>query len=154
MKKIFIPWLGLVIFFTACKNSDTKNDPAKELKAKADSVRQEAIDEHNRGMGGWMKIEGRQKQIQNVLDSIGTLPAKAQSALVSLKAKLNETKDELSNAYKEMDDWMKVMRLDSAANDPEVRMQYYTNEKLKGSKITELINAGLKKADSLVKTKF
>ena len=67
---------------------------------------------------------------------------------------MNKANAELSNAYNEMHDWMEVMVLDSAANDPEKRKHYYSNEKLKGSKITELINTSLQKADSLIKTKF
>lgn len=154
MKKILISSLGiLLIFLAACKNGDKKNNSANDLKAKADSVRQEAINEHNRGMKGWNNIEGRKKQIQALLDSIAALPAKAQLALSSLKAKLTETNAELSNAYKEMNDWMMVLNLDSAADNPEVRIQYFTNEKLKGSKITEFINNSLQKADSLLKAR-
>jgi hypothetical protein len=158
MKRILIPILSLfILFFVACKNEDKKNDdklPAETQKTKADSLYNQLLNEHEEGMKGWMKIEGRQKQIKTLQDSIAKLPSKARQSLEILKAKLNEAKSELDNAYKLMDDWMTDMNLDSAANNVELRIQYLTGEKMKGAKITELINAGLQKADSLIKSKF
>jgi len=158
MKRTLIPALGfLFIFFAACKNADKKNDgqPSAETpKAKADSLYNELLKEHDQGMKGWMKIEGKQKQIQALLDSIAKLPSKAQPSLDALKAKLNEATTKLGDAYKQMDDWMTAMNLDSAVNNAELRIQYLTGEKGKGSKITELINTSLQKADSLLKAKL
>ena len=158
MRKISIAGLSvLFVLFTACKSGDKKSDDklsADALKAKADSLYTAVIDEHDAGMVGWMKIEGRQTQINSLLDSIAKLPAKAQSSLADLKAKLNDANTALSNAYKEMDVWMQEMNLDSAANDLETRLRYLSDEKLKGSKITEMINSSVQKADSLLKVKF
>ncbi len=157
MKRTLIPIAALFIFFAACKNADKKSDDTlstEAMKAKADSLYTSVIDEHDAGMVGWMKIEGRQKQINSLLDSIAKLPAKAQASLADLKTKLNEANTALSNAYKEMDVWMTAMNLDSAANDLEVRIEYLTAEKLKGSKITEMINTSMQKADSLLKAKL
>ena len=157
MKKILPSLALLVIFFTACKNADKKdnnNTAAETLKAKADSLYKEVIKGHNEGMNGWMKIEGRQKEIKTILDSIARLPSKAQASLSALKVKLNEATTALGDAYQQMDDWMTEMNLDSALNNYELRIQYLTNEKLKGSKIKELINTSLQKADSLVKARF
>ena len=105
-------------------------------------------------MGVINKVEGRQKQIKTLLDSIDKLPSKAQQSLDVLKAKLNEATAELGDAYKLMEDWMTEMNLDSAVNNIELRIQYLTGEKMKGTKITELINNSLQKADSLLKEKF
>ena len=155
MKRILIPLLGsLLIFFAACNNDGKNKDSSKAQKAKADSLYNQVLNEHEEGMKGWMKIEGRQKQIKTLLDSIAKLPSKAQQSLNILKAKLNEATEELGDAYKLMDDWMTEMNLDSAVNNVELRMQYLTGEKMKGSKITELINNSLQKADSLLKAKF
>ena len=71
-----------------------------------------------------------------------------------LKAKLNEAMAELGDAHKLMDDWMTEMNLDSAVNNIELRIEYLSGEKMKGSKITDLINNSLQKADSLLKAKF
>jgi DNA repair ATPase RecN len=153
----------LFIFFAACKNGDKKNDGNKGVLGEkdgatsqtiADSLYNELLKEHDQGMKGWMKIEGRQKLMKTLLDSIAKLPSKAQPSLDALKAKLNEATTALDDAYKQMDDWMTAMNLDSALNNAELRIQYLTGEKGKGSKITELINTSLQKADSLLKSKF
>jgi len=158
MNRIWIPVLGLLfVFFAACKNADKKNEgriSSETLNATADRLYDELLKEHDEGMKGWMRIEGRQKQIKNLLDSIDKLPAKAQASLDALKAKLNEATAELGDAYQQMDDWMTKMNLDSAVNNAELRIQYLTGEKGKGSKIKDLINNSLQKADSLLKTKF
>ena len=153
-----IPLLGLLfVCFGACKNADKKSDgklSSETLKAKADSLYDELLKEHEEGMKGWMRIEGRQKQIKTLLDSIASLPSKVQSSLDTYKAKLKEATGELGDAYEKMDTWMKEMNLDSAVNNTELRIQYLAGEKLKGGKITELINNSLQKADSVLKAKF
>jgi len=164
MKRILIPLLGsLLIFFAACKNADKKSDGSKGVRGgkdgtnsqtKADSLYNQLLNEHEEGMKGWMKIEGRQKQIKNLLDSIAKLPSKSQQSMDVLKTKLNEATAELGDAYKLMDDWMTEMNLDSAVNNVALRIEYLTGEKMKGNKITELINNSLQKADSLLKAKF
>ena len=157
MKRILIAVSALFIFFAACKDADKKSDgklSAEAMRAKVDSLYTSVIDEHDAGMSGWMKIEGRQKQINSLLDSIAKLPANTQASLADLKAKLNEVNTALSNAYQEMDVWMTAMNLDSAAENLEIRIKYLTDEKLKGSRITEMINSSMQKADSLLKTKL
>ena len=152
----------LFIFIISCKNSDKENkskgvlgdNGGKSLQSTADSLYNQLLNEHEEGMKGWMKIEGRQKQIKTLLDSIDKLPSKAQQSLDVLKAKLNEATGELGNAHKLMDDWMTEMNLDSAVNNVELRIEYLTGEKMKGSKITALINNSLQKADSLLKANF
>jgi DNA repair ATPase RecN len=158
MKRILISLLGLLfIFFAACKNAGKKSDSMSSSgtqKAKADSLYNQLLNEHEEGMKGWMKIEGRQKQIKTLLDSLAKLPSKVQPSLDALKAKLNEATAALDDAYKQMDDWMTGMNLDSAINNLELRIQYLADEKGKGSTIKELINNSLQKADSVLKVKL
>ena len=155
MNKFFLT-LGIVLIagMMACNSAGRDKDSSKDLKAKADSLYNQLLNEHEEGMKGWMKIEGRQKQIKTLLDSIDKLPSKSQQSLDILKAKLNEATAELGDAYKLMDDWMTEMNLDSAVNNVTLRIEYLTGEKMKGSKITELINNSLQKADSLLNEKF
>ncbi len=158
MKRMIIPLLGILSFFlVSCKNADKNKDSntsSETMKAKADSLYDELLKEHDEGMKGWMKIEGKQKQIKTLLDSMDKLPSKTQPSVASLKAKLSEASEELGDAYKLMDDWMSAMNLDSGVNNTEIRIRYLTGEKQKGSKITEVINSSLQKADSLLNVKF
>jgi hypothetical protein len=153
MKKIIvIPACCLFIALAACNNSDKSRSGPKA--SQVDSLYKAVLKEHNEGMAGWMEIEGRQKQIKNLLDSIAALPSKTQSLLESFKTKLNEATKELGVAYEEMNHWMTRMNLDSARDDLKQRFKYLMEEKERGNIVTTLINNNLQKADSLLKTKF
>ncbi len=156
MNKIpFVLGVMLMTAILASCNSDGRNKHSSEgLKANADSLYKELIKEHNEGMNGWMKIEGRQKQIKNILDSIATLPSKAGSLSEAYKARLLVASEELANAYTEMDVWMSKMNLDSAENNLDLRIKYLSEEKIRASAITALVNNSLQKADSVLKAKF
>lgn len=161
MKKNILTTFAVVLLLFACKNSDKSGskgvlggDNGNARLSLADSLYQQLIDEHNIGMTGWMKIKPKQTQIKTLLDSIAKLPTKAQSALVDLKSKLKETQDDLAKAYDEMDTWMPTLNLDSALNNPELRIKYLSQEKINAANITRMIDASLQKADSLLKTKF
>lgn len=157
MKRIFVTSLAIgLIFFTACKNSDKKENAALEetLKERADSLYQQVIDIHNEGMAGWMKIEKKQELIRSLLDSIAALPAKMKPAAEPYRVKLEEAFNKLGSAYTDMDEWMPTLKLDSAKNDLEKRIDYFIKEKLKAETINQAISNSLQKADSLLTAKF
>jgi hypothetical protein len=124
------------------------------MASQADSLYKEVIDGHNVGMEGWMNIENRKKGIQHLLDSISTLPEKAKTEASQLKDKLSAAAGDLQVAYDEMDKWMPTLNLDSAKDNLEQRIKYFTGEKLKISKINDAISRSLQKADSLLKGKL
>jgi hypothetical protein len=142
----------IVIFFAAvaagCKSSS--NQPA-DLKAKADSLFDEVMEGHDVGMSKTPKLSEMQEQAKRVLDSIGKLPAKAQEAVASYKAKLDSLIKDLSYAEFAMDKWMTDFKYDSAKNNLEQRIQYLGDEKLKVGKVKKAILGSLQKADSLLK---
>lgn len=153
MKKIFIVLIitSSIVFFS-CKSDDKKTTTTDVAQTEADTLYKQVLDEHEEGMKGWMKIEGIQKKLKALQDSIAKFPSSAQYN--SLKSKMNDVNTELSDAYKKMDVWMNEMNLDSAANNVKLRIQYLSKQKIEGSKITELINNSIQKADSLLKAKF
>lgn len=153
MKRIVIVSFGLLsLLVIACNNSGKKS--GGNSKATADSLYQDVIDIHNEGMAGWMKIEKKQEVIKSMLDSIAALPAKAKEAAEPLKAKLEEAMNALTTAYDDMDKWMPTLNLDSAKNDLEKRISYFTKEKLNAENINKVIENSLQKADSVLKAKF
>lgn len=158
MRQIFLASLvTAALFFTACKNADKKGDEkvsGKSLQETADSLYQQVIDIHNEGMAGWMKIEKKQDLLKQMLDSIGRLPSGAQSSSEALKVELSEATTELEKAYDEMDKWMPTLNLDSAKDDLEQRIKYFTGEKLKAESINQAIFNSLQKADSLLKARL
>ena len=158
MKRIFLASLATaVFFFTACKNFDKKDDgklSGETLQALADSLYQQVIDIHNEGMAGWMKIEKKQEMIKQLLDSVDALPAKMKAGAGPFKEKLSEAASNLTTAYDDMDKWMPTLNLDSAKDDLEQRIKYFTGEKLKAESINQAIFNSLQKADSLLKAKL
>ncbi|MEO7923515.1 MAG: viral A-type inclusion protein [Chitinophagaceae bacterium] len=151
-------WIFPVILTTiiACNNADKKNDgqAKKEPQTQADSLMAEVMDGHDVGMGKMGKIRAAQKEAKRVLDSLGTLPAKAQAAAADLKTRLQTLINDLDYADFSMDKWMTEFNMDSAANDMALRIKYLTEEKLKVGKVKEAILGSLQKADSLLKAKF
>lgn len=157
MKKLLIPVTCLLLLaLNSCKNSDKEeNDEEKNtLIYHAESLYNDVIKGHDEGMGGWMHIEARQKQVKAALDSIAKLPAKAKVAAEQLKVKLAEVNTELQLAYEGMDKWMNEINLDSAKDDLETRIKYLEEEKLKVNSVKDAVNNSLRKADSLLKVKF
>ncbi len=158
MKKLLLPVAAIVVtLFIGCNNSDEKKEKEADKNTPgqhADSLYNDVIKGHDEAMVGWMRIEGRQKEISRQLDSIAKLPEKARAAAELLKAKLSEVNSELQSAYDGMDKWMSEVNLDSAKNNPEQRIKYFTEEKLKVDKVKEAVNSSLQKADSLLKAKL
>ncbi len=140
---------------TACNNNGNNNNNTKEpLQAKADTLYNELIKEHNEGMSGWMKIEDMKKKISDIIDSITALPLKDMSYVEAYKTRLAGATEELTNAYNKMDAWMSTMNLDSSLDNLELRIKYLSEEKQRASEITALVNNSLQKADSLLKVEF
>lgn len=148
----------MAIFFVlmACNTTDKKHEGKEkdDPKTQADSLYNQLLDEHEVGMKDWMRIEERKKQIAKALDSLATLPAKANAGIGELKNKLKEASTGLQTAYEQMDSWMSSMNLDSAKNDLQQRIKYLTEENGRARQVNEVILKSLKKADSLLKTKF
>jgi hypothetical protein len=153
MKKIFLPLLlGCFVLF-ACK--DNKQQSANTTTTSpADSLLKEVNEGHDAVMPKMGKVRGAQKELQRMVDSISALPAKAQQASASLKAKLEELVNQLNYADFAMDKWMMEFNRDSALSDVQQRIRYLTEEKLKVDKVKEAVLTGLARADSVLKAKF
>ena len=141
MKKILllIAAASLVTIYS-CKNKDAKNKtPESNTQVLADSLYKQVLGEHDKGMSGWMKIEGKQLQLDSLIRNNSSNSA------------LKDANEHLSAAYKAMDEWMTNMNLDSATDNLDVRIKYLSSELQKGSEITTMINNSLSRADSLLK---
>ncbi|HWR33171.1 MAG TPA: hypothetical protein VN451_06590, partial [Chitinophagaceae bacterium] len=141
----------------SCNNSGEKKENGSDknmLGQQADSLYKDVLKGHDEGMAGWMHIEKKQKEINRLLDSIAKLPGKAKTDADELKSKLMEAGTALQSAYDEMDKWMSEIKLDSAKDNPEQRIKYFTEEKLKVNRVKDAVNNSLQKADSLLKVKL
>jgi hypothetical protein len=156
MKKVFFISSALVLLLIgACNNADKKTDNGNlPPMTKADSLAKEVLEEHDIAMPKSMRIPALQKETKRLIDSIGTLPAKAKEAAAPYKAKLESLLKELNTANADMEKWMTEFDYDSAKDNLEQRIHYLAEEKLKVSKVKETVLESLSKADSLLKAKF
>jgi len=142
-------------FIISCGSNENKQDhnghKTDVPKTAEDSLYNEVMASHDEVMPKMGKIRGAQKEAQRLIDSIATLPVKAQAEAAVLKSKLEELVKDLSYADFAMDKWMTEFSLDSAKDNLELRLKYLADEKLKVNKVKEAILNGLAKADSLLK---
>jgi hypothetical protein len=142
-------------FIISCGSNENKQDHSGHKtdvpKTAEDSLYNEVMAGHDEVMPKMGKIRGAQKEAQRLIDSIATLPVKAQAEAAVLKSKLEELVKDLSYADFAMDKWMTEFSLDSAKDNLELRLKYLADEKLKVNKVKEAILNGLAKADSLLK---
>jgi hypothetical protein len=157
MHKIIVLLIAIVcLVITSCGSGDTRHDQHKGktvegFKTPADSLYALVMAGHDEVMPRMGKIRGAQKETQRLLDSIAALPAKEIAAAAEVKSKLEELARDLGYADFAMDKWMTEFSLDSAKDNPELRIKYLTEEKLKVDKVKEAIIKSLAKADSLLK---
>jgi len=152
MRKIMLAAIGFMfIAFMACTNEKKKETGTKGPKTLADSLMEDVMDGHDVGMSKYGKLEGTLKKVQKVLDSIRSLPEKAQEAAKPYKEQLEGLVLDLGYAITAMDKWMEEFDMDSALNNMEARIRYLTDEKMKVGKVKEAILNSLQKADSVLK---
>jgi Prokaryotic membrane lipoprotein lipid attachment site len=159
MKKIILPFLILSVLAACNSKEDKKHEGhsghTKEIPAtKQDSLYAEVMAGHDEVMPKIGAVKGAQKEAQRLLDSVVTLPAKAQAGAAALKTKLQTLINDLNYADFAMDKWMVEFNMDSVKDDIEKRIQYLTDEKMKVGKVKDAIINSLATADSLLKRKF
>ena len=159
MKRAIIFFSLFIITMNACNNPDNKNTGVLTNKKQpsqnpVDSLMEAVMHGHNVGMSKMGKLSAIQNQVQHIIDSIETLPAKTKKLLTPYQTKLEHTLKDLKSAKAEMENWMDEFNMDSAVNNVEQRIKYLSEEKLKVSNVKENILTSLQKADSLIKQKF
>ncbi len=157
IKKILLPLLA-VFLVMACNNEgkeeqDEHGSKNEVAKTPVDSLYEEVMSGHDEVMPKMGKVRGAQARAKALLDSIAKLPVKEQDAVVGLKKDLESLINELNNADFSMDKWMTEFKMDSAENDPVLRLKYLAGEKEKVMKVKDAVLGGLARADSLLKAK-
>jgi hypothetical protein len=120
-------------------------------KTPADSLYTQVMDIHDQVMPKMGKIRGAQKQAQQLLDSLSSLPAKQAKTVAPYKQQLETLISDLNYADFAMDKWMVEFNLDSAKDNLALRMAYLQSELDKVSNVKKAILGSLSKADSLLK---
>ena len=137
-----------IFLLIACNNS---GDSGPAVKTKSDSLLDEVIEGHNVAMAKMSKINTAKSSIQHVIDSISKLPTDIQRKSLPYRMQLDSTFNRLTFANYGMDKWMTEFNMDSFKNDKEEQIKYLESEKLKISRVNEIMANSLQKADSLLK---
>lgn len=148
MKKIFISCTILAIFF-ACKSEpeDRKNGFSEPVISREDSLMKEVMEGHDVGMAKMSKIYKCKKKAMATIDSLMLAPS-AQKDLEKVSV-YRGLLDQLTDADITMMQWMDNFKRDSAVGNPEKRIQYLEQEKLKVTMVKQKIINSLALADSL-----
>lgn len=145
--------IGMVIM--ACNNNSSsdatgrKNGFTPVMKTKEDSLYHDVMQGHDAGMAKLGKLRKNIDEVQHQLDSINKLPAKKVNA--SYRQQLLDLQQDLNNANNEMNTWMDNFKIDSAANNHQLRIQYLQSEKEKVTAVKEHMLSSLQKADSVIR---
>ncbi|OQP49352.1 hypothetical protein A4H97_28860 [Niastella yeongjuensis] len=155
MSRFIIALVSFGLFAVACndaahdEHAEHKNGYAPALKTREDTLFHEVMKGHDAGMAVLGKLRGNIKETASQLDSLNKLPAKKVDA--AYKQALTSLHTDLTNADTEMDTWMQQFKLDSVADNKELRIKYLEGERNKVTTVKEHIFSALQQADSLLK---
>src|ERR1700754_2546902 len=134
-------YLFVAIAFVAFACNEGANSGATAQKTLEDSLYKGVMEGHDIGMAKMSKLKRALSQVQQKLDSLVKLPdnkldKEYQQSLIDLQEDLN---------YAEfgMNTWMEEFELDSAKDNPEVRIKYLESERDKVTKVRDNILNGL-----------
>jgi hypothetical protein len=157
---LFILSSAILFAFISCNNASSP-EAADNKNAKADSLEKAVIDVHDIVMPKSQKIPKVRTEINRIVDSIRKLSPSVRKAAAPYLAKLDSVDKNLSDAYDSMEKWMvsfgskmEELNMDSTKEAAEKKIKYYSQEKVNIDAIKVGVMENLRKADSLLRTKF
>lgn len=153
MKYLFLLMTTGLLLLTACNNNDSKKVTPSAETVLADSLNKLVDDVHIKGMAKMARLSKMQQHTQQLIDSIGKLPAKARLAATPVKEKLEGLLKELNYADFAMDKWMTefyVDHKDTLRDKLSARIEYLRDQQNVAGKVTDAILGSLQKGDSLL----
>ena len=155
MSRFIIALVSFGLMAGACNDASHDEHAARQngyapvLKTREDTLFHEVMKGHDAGMAKLGKLRKNIDETTHRLDSLSKLPAKKVDA--AYKQALTILQTELKNADEEMDSWMQKFKLDSMADNKELRIKYLEGERDKVTVVKEHILSVLQQADSLLK---
>jgi hypothetical protein len=160
MKNLRAP-ISLCIFLivAGCNNGGTvKKETAASNsgrhKSVVDSLYEQVLAGHDAAMAKYGKLKNAENRVEQLLDSMNKLPAKARVSLSTYVHQMDSLLAGIRRAKANMDKWMDDFNTDSALNNIQQRIHYLSAENAKVVEIRESIFTNLKKADSLLMKKL
>ena len=150
--KGIVQLLACCFLFAACNNNSADNRGTIG-KTRADSLMEEVMKGHDKGMAKMSKLNEAKNKIQHVIDSISKLPTDVQKRSIQYRMQLDSTFNRLTFADYAMNKWMEEFNMDTLKDNKEEQAKYLESEKSKIGKVNEAMVSGLQKADSLLMKK-
>ena len=149
--KMRIVFIAIASLAFACSDGGSKVEEAvvNEKKAQEDSLYHAVMDGHDVGMAKMGKLKRGLSQVQQKLDSISKLP-KAKIDTVYRNTLLS-VQTALTDAEGHMNHWMENFKLDSAKDNPELRIKYLQGEKATVTVVRDKILNSIQRADSVLR---
>lgn len=155
MSRFIIALISIGLMAGACNDASDNEHAAQGngytapvLKTREDTLFHEVMKGHDAGMAKVGKLRKNIDETTRRLDSLAKLPAKKVDA--AYKKALTSLQTDLKNADEEMDSWMQKFKLDSMADNKELRIKYLEGERVKVTVVKEHILSVLQRADSLL----
>jgi hypothetical protein len=143
--------LAVILLCASCNNSsDTSR---KAPGSQADSLLADILKSHDAAMAKMSKIDVEKNKIQHAIDSITLLSYRLQKNSAEYKLQLDSTFNWLTFANYAMEKWMNEFNMDTLKNNEAERANYMQSEKLKITKVNEVMLNSLQKADSVLNKK-
>ena len=143
--------LVMVACNDAADSSSARPNGYSQIPAtREDSLFKEVMQGHDIGMARMGKLSKNISLLQEKLDSIELLSDAEAQQLEPLRKDYESILAALKQADDGMSDWMHDFRADSGQGNPQVRIAYLENEKVKVEKVKQDILESLQKADSLL----
>ena len=153
MHKSIKLFIVMACCFTVACNERAADTPRKDgfsdkPVSRVDSLHHDVMEGHDIGMAKIGRLRKYMAQVQQQLDSLNKLPVKQQDkqyqqALITLH-------QQLQDADKGMNTWMKEYEDDSAKDNETLRIQYLQAEKEKVNAVKVRILQSIHRADSLL----
>jgi hypothetical protein len=142
---------AIILLCASCNNSsETKG---KAAGTQSDSLLTDILKSHDAAMAKMSKIDGEKNKIQHVTDSLSTLSYNLQKNSAEYKRQLDSTFNRLTFANYAMEKWMNEFNMDTLKNNEAARVDYMQSEKLKITKVNDVMLNSLEKADSVLNKK-
>lgn len=143
--------LAIIFLSVSCNNSSETS--GKVPGSHADSLLADILKSHDAAMAKMSKIDAAKNKIQHVIDSFSTLSYTLQKNSAEYKRQLDSTFNRLTFANYAMEKWMNEFNMDTLKNNEAEREDYMQSEKLKITKVNEVMLNSLQKADSALNKK-
>lgn len=147
MRKLILAFLAIAAI--ACNDPENGNKNENLLEAKADSLFKDVINGHDIAMPKIKKLNQLIQKVKTGMDSIDGLPEAVRGKNAPLRAQLAAAHKELNEANTAMDEWMKAFKIDTFANNPEERVKYLEDQKIKVNIMKDQVLNSISKTDRL-----